>query len=697
MVLRRIEWLIEKDNLLDYTMTGFRRNVSAQDTMLRLYHDVLENVKRTHTRIVVGVDVRKAFDTVAHHPLIEKTKDLGLSPRTIRYITKFLKERYVNIKIGNYTSPTYKLTAGVPQGAILSPTLFNIAMKDLPPLLHQITHLKFALYADDITLWCTHGSPGEQEQTLQSGLDTIKDYLDGLGMECSPGKTEYVVVMNSNTENSQEIRDLITLTIDGHSIPRKESIRILGFYIDQNAGGTTWFKHTLHQCHQITRMLNRIGRRKHGLKEHEGRKVVEALLISRIMYGLPYHRLTKAQHSRLEATVRIAIRTITGIPRFAPSRLIDQMGVLNTLEERIPIHRDAQNQRLQTSQQGRRILQEYQNTTNLPPLPKNPPPWETLITCGYRPLPKNMGQNNTERRQLRAKWLEDHHTPLTIYTDAAFDPETKQGAIAVVRDDGHYTRKYENCTSAAALETEAIVAAIETYHSNTGNDRHTLHIRTDSKRAIRNFRWNETTNHMRESMQRCRSNNSEINILLEWVPAHQGTGGNELAHQLARDALTNPEASTLSPWPQEYSPLEQRKESQANQRARLKALRSSRRSLQSPSKIFSRHEASLIRRAQTGTLMSPDNTHYTLRLPGKPKCTNCDASPTTQHVLWDCPNSRQATSFYISTLPIRLHPASWEEWVAPQTGTYDDRKAIWATLVQRIQAEPLLATIPHGI
>lgn len=43
-------------------------------------------------------------------------------------------------------------TRGTPQGAVLPPLLFNLAMARLPPLLDAVPGVRYALYADDITL-----------------------------------------------------------------------------------------------------------------------------------------------------------------------------------------------------------------------------------------------------------------------------------------------------------------------------------------------------------------------------------------------------------------------------------------------------------------------------------------------------------------------------------------------------------------
>ena len=77
---------------------------------------------------------------------------------------------------------------GVPQGAVLSPTLFNIVMAPLLWKLYDIPQLKATIYANDITVWTNTRGPTEQKQTIQKGLDTICDYLKEVGLAPSPEK-----------------------------------------------------------------------------------------------------------------------------------------------------------------------------------------------------------------------------------------------------------------------------------------------------------------------------------------------------------------------------------------------------------------------------------------------------------------------------------------------------------------------------
>ena len=57
-------------------------------------------------------------------------------------------DRTATIKIGHFTGPKFNLETGVPQGACLSPTLFNIYVHDIPRPLPNTDYIQ---YADDIT------------------------------------------------------------------------------------------------------------------------------------------------------------------------------------------------------------------------------------------------------------------------------------------------------------------------------------------------------------------------------------------------------------------------------------------------------------------------------------------------------------------------------------------------------------------
>ena len=75
-------------------------------------------------------------------------------PHTIiKFIANYIQGRKAYITFRNKTSTQRQLKNGVPQGGVLSPTLFNIYTSDTP---NPHESVKLTTYADDITITSTH-------------------------------------------------------------------------------------------------------------------------------------------------------------------------------------------------------------------------------------------------------------------------------------------------------------------------------------------------------------------------------------------------------------------------------------------------------------------------------------------------------------------------------------------------------------
>jgi hypothetical protein len=73
-----------------------------------------------------------------------------------------------------------------PQGAVFSPTLFNIFSSDFPTL----TDVLLALFADDSGQFCIHAKADVIIDRLQPALNTIKRYYSTRRIKLNPSKTQ---------------------------------------------------------------------------------------------------------------------------------------------------------------------------------------------------------------------------------------------------------------------------------------------------------------------------------------------------------------------------------------------------------------------------------------------------------------------------------------------------------------------------
>ena len=147
MVNHSLVWYLETNNLISNKQCGYKKTRGCIDHLTNLKNYIREGfIKKEHI-IIIFFDLEKSYDTTWKFGIIKNLYDLKLRGRLPKFIKNFLTARTFQVRIGSTLSDLKNQEEGVPQGSILSTTLFNIKInniiKELSPDIYG------SLYVDD--------------------------------------------------------------------------------------------------------------------------------------------------------------------------------------------------------------------------------------------------------------------------------------------------------------------------------------------------------------------------------------------------------------------------------------------------------------------------------------------------------------------------------------------------------------------
>lgn len=187
MIHKRLDWFLETKKIYPEEMNGFRQNRSAIDNVIALISSVEEELACGNTPTALFLDIKAAYDSVYHKAILEALETLGLGGRLYAWIADYLQGRQLFTCTPEGPTTFHAVEKGVPQGAVLSPVLFNLALIHLKRNLPR--GVSITLYADDICIWSAARSRRNTQQRLQRALANISAYLNSRGLKLSPDKS----------------------------------------------------------------------------------------------------------------------------------------------------------------------------------------------------------------------------------------------------------------------------------------------------------------------------------------------------------------------------------------------------------------------------------------------------------------------------------------------------------------------------
>ena len=190
MVMFRLTSYLERQNFIKNYQSGFRKLHSTYDALTRFESAIQDTFKRKDYLVAVFIDLEKAYDMVWKHLVLKKLNELGLKGNLPEFISNFLKDRKIKVKIGDIISQAFDLDNGLPQGSVLSCVLFTLIINSI---FEELEEVYKSLFCDDGLFWATGGDLPTVINTMQRALDLLEEWCSYNGPKISILKTTFCI------------------------------------------------------------------------------------------------------------------------------------------------------------------------------------------------------------------------------------------------------------------------------------------------------------------------------------------------------------------------------------------------------------------------------------------------------------------------------------------------------------------------
>ena len=232
------------------------------------------------------VDLSAAYDTVNYRLLIQKLYNTTLDSQLCRVIQNLLLDRRFYVELNNERCRCRIQKNGLPQGSVLSPTLFNIYTND-QPILDGVS------YADDLCIAAQYPTFQEVEQKIEEVLGELRHYYRSNSLRANPNKTQVTAFHLRNREAKRSLQ----VSWNGVDLENTDTPKYLGVTQDRTLSYKTHIHNTKMKVATRNNLLNKLAYFRWVTNARTIRTTALALCYSTAEYAAPvWERSTYAQY-----------------------------------------------------------------------------------------------------------------------------------------------------------------------------------------------------------------------------------------------------------------------------------------------------------------------------------------------------------------------------------------------------------------
>lgn len=555
MVAKRFITEAEERGLLNPDQVAFRPKMGT-GTLFIEFDGIVNEAIQNEQHVELGmVDMTKAYDRTWRWHILDELKRWNIEGNMIRYIEDFLTDRKFMVEVDSARSEERIQENGIPQGAVLSVTLFLVAMNSIVRKYKKSDkNLRILVYADDIIIVVRGHKRAKTRlrNKLNKYMNLINTWAKCIGFTIAPQKSKILHICHL-TKHSKSIPKV---TVDGVDVPEVKYAKILGVTVDKRWNFGQHMKQVKEDVKSRCNLIKAIGSRFKGANRSTMMNIFNSLVVPKLLYGAHFYSNGPEQNWKiLNASYNQTIRRITGAHSTSPtSALLAETGALS-LNKLIKLETISCAIRwMETHDEGNasgRFLIERANgyaieltEERIPDIAKLP---DRIGRRWYAPKLKfensiqkklKAGDQKDKVKQVFLSTLENYKDHEILYTDGSVR-EDEVGCGISHNEEGIPIRLNKMCTIFSAESRALLIATKEVARE----DKPTI-VFTDSASCIAALKSGDSRHPWIERIQ---IEAQKKNITYCWIPSHVGIKGNDKADKLAEIGRTTGELHNQVP------------------------------------------------------------------------------------------------------------------------------------------------------
>lgn len=245
-------------NSINRFQFGFTRGRSTSQAITLFQENVFDGFQKKEPCLAVSLDLMKAFDKVWIDGLIFKLKSSGMSDNFCHLMYSYLKGRTFTVKFNDKNSVIHDIKAGVPQGSIMGPSLFNFFIYDFP--IDWANGIGNIFFADDILLYKSCRNVSRLIDNMNNYLNSVVEFLKIWKLSLNVDKCEMVLFRKQEgyiPKNQKKYKDNgnVRVILNNQELVAKDSFKYLGVIFQKKCSVIPHLDRTLKKAASAFAML----------------------------------------------------------------------------------------------------------------------------------------------------------------------------------------------------------------------------------------------------------------------------------------------------------------------------------------------------------------------------------------------------------------------------------------------------------